>query len=295
MEAYNLPSRSVVAILCASGLFCGCTSSRPPNLIVGSKDSTAQIIIGEIIAQQIERRLARPVDRRLGLITAASAHQALLSGEIHLYSEDVGSARAAAFHFAQTPDPEILKERVLREYRNIQMEFLAPLGFSNAWVLCVAEKFGKENSIATLSQARKYTKGWRMAASSEFIERDDGQAALQGAYSLSWAASPRSVDRKTAYQQVLQPQFNVLAGNITDAALLSNLYRILEDDKHVFGAHDQGIVVRSEKLLEYPGLKQALLELTGKFDVETLRRLSAAVEEEQRPLAKVASEFLQKH
>src|ERR1035438_9300136 len=51
----------VLALL--SGL--GCSRARP--LTVGSKNFTEQIVLGEIVAQQLERRLGGKVDRKLDL------------------------------------------------------------------------------------------------------------------------------------------------------------------------------------------------------------------------------------
>ena len=55
--------------------------------MVGSKNFTEQVILGEIVAQQIERRLGRQVDRKLNLGGTLLAHQALVNGQIDLYPE----------------------------------------------------------------------------------------------------------------------------------------------------------------------------------------------------------------
>ena len=61
---------------------------------VGSKNFTEQVLLGAIIAQQIERRLHRPVERRLNLGGTLLAHQALRSRQIDLYPEYTGTALA---------------------------------------------------------------------------------------------------------------------------------------------------------------------------------------------------------
>jgi glycine betaine/choline ABC-type transport system substrate-binding protein len=53
----------------------GCSGTRP--LTVGSKNFTEQIVLGEIVAQQLERRLGRKVDRKLDLGGTLLAQQAL--------------------------------------------------------------------------------------------------------------------------------------------------------------------------------------------------------------------------
>ncbi|MGH7164584.1 MAG: glycine betaine ABC transporter substrate-binding protein, partial [Nitrospiraceae bacterium] len=61
----------------------GCTEERP--ITVGSKNFTEQVILGEIVAQHLEHRLSRTVDRKLNLGGTLLVHQALVNGEIDLY------------------------------------------------------------------------------------------------------------------------------------------------------------------------------------------------------------------
>jgi osmoprotectant transport system substrate-binding protein len=53
----------VLTVLVALG---GC-SSGPRRIAVGSKNFTEQLVLGEIVAAQLERKLGQPVDRKLNL------------------------------------------------------------------------------------------------------------------------------------------------------------------------------------------------------------------------------------
>ena len=75
--------------LWASGIV-GCTKERP--ITVGSKNFTEQVILGEIVAQHLEHRLGRHVDRQLNLGGTLLVHQALVNGDIDLYPEYTGTA-----------------------------------------------------------------------------------------------------------------------------------------------------------------------------------------------------------
>ena len=44
----------LIALVCAAG---GCNPGSKPRIVVGSKNFTEQVLLGEILAQQIERRL----------------------------------------------------------------------------------------------------------------------------------------------------------------------------------------------------------------------------------------------
>src|SRR3954469_17844028 len=88
----GLSWKIVVAVFAC---LCCAACSRTNNIIVGSKNFTEQIILGEIAAQQIERKLHLQVERRLGLGGTLLSHEALRKGQIDLYPEYTGTAGLA--------------------------------------------------------------------------------------------------------------------------------------------------------------------------------------------------------
>src|SRR4051812_42143434 len=68
----------------------GC--SGPARIVVASKNFTEQLVLGEIMAQQIERKLKIPVVRSLNLGGTLLAQQALVAGAIDVYPEYTGTA-----------------------------------------------------------------------------------------------------------------------------------------------------------------------------------------------------------
>src|SRR5580704_19237423 len=81
----------------------GCSRTHP--LTVGSKNFTEQIILGEIVAQQLERRLQVKVDRKLDLGGTLLAQQALQTGAIDLYPEYTGTALTAVLKLPVVANP----------------------------------------------------------------------------------------------------------------------------------------------------------------------------------------------
>src|SRR6185436_7791848 len=65
--------------------------SKPDRIVVGSKNFTEQVILGELLAQQIERTTSLSVDRRLNLGGTFICHQALVAGQIDAYVEYTGT------------------------------------------------------------------------------------------------------------------------------------------------------------------------------------------------------------
>src|SRR6516225_11108133 len=81
----------------------GCSRQTP--IVVGSKNFTEQVLLGEVLAQQIERRLGVPVERKLNLGGTMLAHEALTRGDIDLYPEYTGTALTAVLKQAPVKDP----------------------------------------------------------------------------------------------------------------------------------------------------------------------------------------------
>ncbi len=79
----------VVLLACLTGC------SPKPHITLGSKNFTEQVILGELIAQQIERRTGVTADRRLNLGGTLLAHESLKNGSIDLYPEYTGTALTA--------------------------------------------------------------------------------------------------------------------------------------------------------------------------------------------------------
>ncbi len=63
--------------------------------MVASKNFTEQLVLGEIIAQQIESKTHLPVERRFYLAGTYICHQAILAGRIDIYPEYTGTALTA--------------------------------------------------------------------------------------------------------------------------------------------------------------------------------------------------------
>src|SRR5277367_1389977 len=103
------------ALLSLIVLLTACAPSKP-TLVVASKNFTEQVILGEIIAAQIERRLPIDVDRKLNLGGTLLAHEALTSGAIDLYPEYTGTALTEVLRQPIQNDPALVLDKVREGY-----------------------------------------------------------------------------------------------------------------------------------------------------------------------------------
>src|SRR4029453_14317436 len=84
----------MVVVLAGSALW---ATRSPGAIVVGSKNFTEQLILGEILAQPIERETGLQVQRRLNLGGTLICDRALITGDIDVYVEYTGTALTALF------------------------------------------------------------------------------------------------------------------------------------------------------------------------------------------------------
>ncbi len=289
------PKRPSFAYIAACALLIlpalGCSRTHP--LTVGSKNFTEQIILGEIVAQQLERSLHVKVARKLDLGGTLLAQQALRNGEIDMYPEYTGTALTAVLKLPPSSDPAAVLETVRTEYRRRWgLEWLDPLGFDNTFAMVVRGPQARAEGIATLSDAARRKQGWTLGVGYEFLQRPDGLAGLLRTYHLPLAGAPKSMDLGLLYSALEQKQVDMAAANATDGMLSVLDVQVLRDDRHYFPPYQAAVIVRSESLQAHPGLRAALNQLAGKITAAAMRDMNHKVDGAHQPVAAVAREWL---
>lgn len=263
-------------------------------------------MLGEILAQQIEKKTHLPVERRFYLAGSYISHQALLADRIDLYPEYTGTALTAILKEKPSGSSAEVYQEVKEQYdRRFKVEVTEPLGFNNSFALVVRGDDARRLHLKTISDLARLVSGsptragvardgaeWRMGVGYEFLERPDGFAGLAKSYGLHFAEQPRVMDLGLLYRALDTRQVDVIVGSSTDGLIQARGLVVLEDDKHYFPPYDAVPVVREQTLARYPALRQALTELGGKISEEDMRRLNYAVDGEHRDLKPLVAEFL---
>jgi len=279
------------AVACLSLLLLG-SCARRPAIVVGSKNFTEQVVLGEILAQHIERRLRVRVERKLNLGGTLLAHEALVSGALDLYPEYTGTALTAVLKQPPFPDAGAVMAAVRASYqRQWGLSWLAPLGFNNTFAMMVRGQSAREGNLATLSDAARHGV-WRLAVGYEFQQRPDGLEGLLRAYGLRLDGAPVTMDLGLLYAALDSRQADMIAANSTDGPAAVRDVAILRDDRHYFPPYECAVVVREATLARFNGLRETLEQLSGKLPDAVMRRLNYSVDGERRPAAQVAAEFL---
>src|SRR5579864_8609101 len=92
----------------------GCGRSKK-QIVVGSKDTTVQAVLGEVVAQHLEHRLGRNVERSFGLGNTPVLYQALTNGQIGIYPEETGTIQTTILKESPSADASSTLERVRNE------------------------------------------------------------------------------------------------------------------------------------------------------------------------------------
>jgi glycine betaine/choline ABC-type transport system substrate-binding protein len=275
----------LIALLAA-----GCSPGS--RVVVGSKNFTEQVVLGEVIAQHIERRLGVQVDRKLNLGGTLLAHEAVKGGHIDLYPEYTGTALTAILKAPVERDPNAVLARVRDSYLPWRLAWMDPLGFDNTFAIVVRADTARRQALRTITDAAKRSAPWRMGVGYEFVQRPDGLPGLLQIYGLRMSGAPTTMDLGLLYPALQANRIDMAAANATDGLLARPEFTTLADDRHYFPPYECAIVVREDALARYPGLRSALAELSGRISEAEMRLMNAAVDTDHRAVAEVAREFL---
>jgi glycine betaine/choline ABC-type transport system substrate-binding protein len=272
MTRLRLLTLSLATLLTSA---CG---SSPKTIVVGSMNSTEQVLLSEIVAQHLEHRLGRKVERRPGLFDTRVAYQALQGGEISLYPEYTGSIVTEILKEKPADDASLIFERAKGEMKRMaQADLLNPLGVDNSFVAVIRADDPRANKVSTLSEAAQVSEGWIVGASLAFQQLPDGMPELTQ-YKLPMKAAPRSMDGDLLVNALAQNAVTMMVARATDGVLTQKRWKTLLDDRHVFVPKQACLLVQQNLLMTQPGVRPALDELSGKITTEKMRELNASVE-----------------
>jgi osmoprotectant transport system substrate-binding protein len=289
--------RLIATITVTCLLFITACSPPHPNVpVIGTKNFTEQVLVGELLAQEIEAKSNLKVDRRFYLAGSYICNQALISGRIDAYVEYTGTALTAILKQPIDRDPQAVLDTVRRLYASKYHVTVAdPLGFNNTFAMIIRGDDARRLHLQTLSQSVPYAPQWRLGVGYEFQQRPDGLPGLSSAYGLKFNGPPRTMDLGLLYRAINAKQVDIIAGNSTDGPIQAFGLTVLEDDKHFFPPYQAVPLVRDDALRRWPQMKAALDALAGKVSADDMRAMNEAVDGQHRDPAVVVREFRQKN
>ncbi len=251
---------------------------------IGSKSFTEQLILGELLAQQIEATTPLNVQRDFGLGGTGLIHAAVRSGRIDGYVEYTGTAWTTLLD-QPPPSPESADPalRVFEQTRRLYGErfgltVFPSLGFENSFAILVRGAEARRLGIATISEAAPNTPGWRAGFGYEFLNRPDGFAGLARRYGLRFTQPPEAMDLGLTYRALAEGRVDLIAGDTTNGLIPALDLQQLLDDRHYFPPYDAVPVFNTATLRRRPELVPVIEALAGRIPAATMQRLNAQVD-----------------
>jgi osmoprotectant transport system permease protein len=281
-----------VIVLAIAAASLALTSRRTGAIVIGSKNFTEQVLLGELMSQALERYGGLTVDRRLNLGGTFICDRALRAGEIDLYVEYTGTALSAIFKRPVAGDRRAVLDAVREQYAASGRTMLPALGFNNTFAMLVRGTDARRLGLRSISDAVPHARRWRAGFGYEFLERADGFPGLSRTYGLQFAEAPRVMDLSLTYRAVAAGQVDMVAGDATAGLIAVLDLAMLEDDRGYFPPYDAVPVVHAATLLREPRIRTAIERLAGQIRETDMRAMNYAVEGEKRDPAVVVRRFL---
>ena len=275
-----------------------CSPPRSSHVVIGAKNFTEQVVLGELLAQEIEAAGGGPVERRFWLAGSYLCQQALVSGRIDGYVEYTGTALTAILKQPLDRDAARVDATVARLYEERYKVRVGPgLGFEDTFAMVVrgddARRLGLKDisNVVGLYSGPQALEISRLGVGYEFAERPDGLRGLSAAYGLRFTGEPRTMELGLLYRALAAHQVDIVAGNSTDGAIKALDFVALVDDRHYFPPYEAVPLVREDSLRKWPQIGVAMERLAGKVTADEMRGMNLAVESQHRDVGDVVREF----
>ncbi len=276
-----------------------CAPPRGSRIVIGAKNFTEQVVLGELLAQEIEAVSAQQghpqrVARSFYLAGSYICQQALAAGRIDAYVEYTGTALTAILKQPLPPPGARGPAQVLATVRALyaskyHVHVAAPLGFNDTFAMVVRGDDARRLNLHTISDAAKLTTQ-RLGVGYEFESRPDGLPGLSAAYNLHFAAL-RTMDLGLLYRALANHQVDIVAGNSTDGPIRALGFTILTDDRHYFPPYDAVPLVREDSIARHPEIETALAALAGKVTADDMQAMNDLVDGQHKDVAEVVRAF----
>ncbi|MEM7125293.1 MAG: glycine betaine ABC transporter substrate-binding protein [Chloroflexota bacterium] len=285
----NSGDEELIEDVAADFLFKNRLLTQSPQIVVGSRDFTEQLLLGQILIGALEHLGFDPVDKT-GLGGTNSAHDSLKAGEVDIIWDYIGTILSESHGMPPSGLPADTKTaleivRGLDEFHH-DLVWLEPTAFNDTYTMMVrpdelADTIGEELlSIEDLARFMNQSDSLlTICVENEFYSRGDGLFAMQEHYGFTFREENILI---VAYDQLYEGLrdglCNVAEGFSTDGRIASWGFRNLDDSLEFFPAYNASPIVRREVIEEFPEIGEFLNQLALLLDNETITSLNARID-----------------
>ncbi|KAF5041700.1 Glycine betaine/carnitine/choline-binding protein OpuCC [anaerobic digester metagenome] len=189
-------------------------------------------------------------------------------------------------------DPEVVYEESEKGMLESDGVVIASsLGFEDAYAIAVDREWAENQGINTISDLEPYASEMSVGTDPEFATREDGLPQLARVYGFSFK-NYNSMAPGIMYEAMENNEVDAISAYTTDTR--NDLYglKVLEDDKHALPPYDAVVLVTESFAEDNPEAMEALSQLNGRIDQDTMRRLNGEYDIEGRSAKDIARDYL---
>ena len=284
---------SVLFILFFTLLLTSCSSNKEDTLVIGSKDFTESIIVGELYAQALEHEGFK-VKHQSALGASNILMEALKTKDLDIISEYTSTGLNMILKQDQEFDPDKAYAKVKEGYlKEFDLTWLNVTTLNNSQCLAINKDKADELGFTKLSQLADMSPNIRFAATPEFEEREDGLIGLEEILGKINFEDIRVYDKGIKYQILRNDEADMNVCFSTDADLAQGDIFMIEDDLSFWPPYHLAPVVRTEVIDNNPKVAEVLNKISEKLTTESIQVLNAKVDIDHEEYKDVAKEALQ--
>jgi osmoprotectant transport system substrate-binding protein len=263
-----------------------------PAVTLGTKNFPEEFILGQLYKQALEAK-GFTVNLKNNIGSTEVIDTALTSGKIDMYPEYTGTIvqevqksnalpTTAAATYAQA--------KAFEEKRGFTL--LAQTPFYDRDALATKPAYAQQHGLTSISDLKKVG-AFSFGAPPESKTRYQGLVGLQKLYGLKGITFvPLTIGLQ--YQALDSGKIQVADVFTTDGQLLSGKYKVLDDDKGLYGFQNAVPVVKKSLVSsEGPAFTQTMNSVSALLTLPAIQKMNAAVVLDKQDPAAVAGQFLQ--
>jgi osmoprotectant transport system substrate-binding protein len=275
------------------------TSTLPgagqPPVTIGDKNYTEQLVLGQLYLQALRAQgFTVTINQNIGPTDVTL--QALKTGALTMYPEYLNifdSAIAGYRHGFRSP---IGADQAAERYGLAHgLALLEPTPFSDTDAIAVTVAFARQNRLRSIIDLRRVAATMTMAGPPQFQTSPPGLPRLSDAYGVTPEVF-RGLPVGAQYAPLNTGSVQAAYVNSTDGQLASGDYRLLADNRRIFGWGNVVPVVSATALAREGPVFAATVERVDRaLSTPVMRRLNAAVDVAKQDPPAVAKQFLETH
>jgi len=282
---------SLFSILC---LLTACGSGKKGDTVrIGSKDFTENLIVAEVYALALEDA-GYKIERKLN-IAGSVVHTAITNNEIDIYPEYTMTGLLTILKLDLITDPQKVYDVVKDEYnKRFQITWFDQTKANDSQGLVIRTDVANALNIHTISDLQREANKIRFASRGEFDQRDDGIPGLEKIYGPFHFKSSKVYDNGIKYQILKNGEADATPAYTTEGQLVNtDIFKLLEDDKHMWQPYYLVPIIRNNVLEANPGIAKILNTVSATFDSKVITKLNAQVDVDKKEYEEVAKKYFQ--